>query len=186
MLEHGFHAVGINQLLSSVNVPKGSFYHWFKSKEDLGVELIRHYVGAENAAKRQKLQPKGNDENPITRLTAMFESAHTCFLENGAKYPCLLQKLSGEISNFSDDMRNELAKGFKEVISLFKLILDEAIEKNLLPPSTDTQAEAEFILDIWTGAQQRAALNRDNSPIQAAINTVHKRFTHPTGILATS
>ena len=39
MLERSFHSVGLNQILASVKVPKGSFYHYFESKEQFGVEI---------------------------------------------------------------------------------------------------------------------------------------------------
>ena len=44
MLEKSFHSVGLNEILKAVGVPKGSFYHHFESKEQFGVEMLKHYV----------------------------------------------------------------------------------------------------------------------------------------------
>ena len=44
MLEKSFHSVGLTEILEAVKVPKGSFYHHFKSKEQFGVEMLKHYV----------------------------------------------------------------------------------------------------------------------------------------------
>ncbi|MCW0220810.1 MAG: TetR/AcrR family transcriptional regulator, partial [Prosthecobacter sp.] len=44
MLEKSFHSVGLNEILAAVKVPKGSFYHHFESKEQFGVEMLKHYV----------------------------------------------------------------------------------------------------------------------------------------------
>ena len=40
----GFNNTGIQEILESAGVPKGSFYFYFKSKEDLGLALIDHYA----------------------------------------------------------------------------------------------------------------------------------------------
>ena len=55
MLERSFHSVGLNQILSAVKVPKGSFYHYFKSKEEFGVEMLTHYASTSNAYRRKML-----------------------------------------------------------------------------------------------------------------------------------
>lgn len=39
----GWNATGINQILGDAKVPKGSFYYYFQSKEDLGVAIVRHH-----------------------------------------------------------------------------------------------------------------------------------------------
>ena len=39
----GFTNVGLSEILKTAAVPKGSFYHYFKSKEQFGEALIQHY-----------------------------------------------------------------------------------------------------------------------------------------------
>jgi len=43
LTEKGFSATGIDEILKAVGVPKGSFYHYFDSKEAFGAELIDRY-----------------------------------------------------------------------------------------------------------------------------------------------
>ena len=43
IVNNGFNGVGLSQLLKEAEVPKGSFYHYFKSKEQFGEALIQHY-----------------------------------------------------------------------------------------------------------------------------------------------
>ena len=40
MLAKSYHAVGIQEILTEVNVPKGSFYYYFDSKEAFGIAII--------------------------------------------------------------------------------------------------------------------------------------------------
>jgi TetR/AcrR family transcriptional repressor of nem operon len=39
----GFSAVGLNEILQAAEVPKGSFYHYFKSKEQFGEALLEAF-----------------------------------------------------------------------------------------------------------------------------------------------
>jgi len=179
MLERGFHAVGLNQILSAVKVPKGSFYHYFDSKEQFGVEMLRHYANESNARKRSLLLDSDVEENPIERLFALFDLTVGKFQENGGKCPCLMLKLAAEVANFSDSMREELVKSFIETTSIVQQALDQAVAKGLLAESFDTASEAGFILDLWTGAQQRAAIFRKVTPLRRAMKIFAERLKTP-------
>ena len=39
----GFSCVGLNEILQAAEVPKGSFYHYFKSKEQFGQALLEDF-----------------------------------------------------------------------------------------------------------------------------------------------
>src|SRR5260221_9724954 len=114
MLLKSFHSVGLNEILSAVKVPKGSFYHYFQSKEQFGVELLRHYVADASAFKRRALLTDELAENPIERLMALFDMNIARLLENGCQCGCLVVKLASEVATFSDDMRAVLAEGMRE------------------------------------------------------------------------
>ena len=43
ILGRGFTAVGLTELLTAAGVPKGSFYHYFRSKEHFGEALLERY-----------------------------------------------------------------------------------------------------------------------------------------------
>jgi TetR/AcrR family transcriptional repressor of nem operon len=176
MLERSFHSVGLNQILSAVNVPKGSFYHYFKSKEAFGVATLRHYSKTANERRRQILSNQQIAANPIERLIFMFNSAIEMIEAADCKCPCLLQKVAIETANTSGPMREEVAAGFNEMIELFKTTLREAVDKNYLANDLDLQSEAELILDLWAGAQQRTAIIRKSTPLRAAVQIFRHRL----------
>ena len=39
----GFNATGLQQILQTAGIPKGSFYFYFKSKEAFGLEIINYF-----------------------------------------------------------------------------------------------------------------------------------------------
>ncbi len=174
MLEGSFHSVGLNQILSAVKVPKGSFYHYFESKEQFGVEILRHYAECENRKRREILLVADKIEDPVERLLEFFHSAIDGMEKAGGKCPCLIQKLATEVSNFSEPMREELAKGFSETIRILEQVLDEAIENNIISDDVDTARQAELILDVWTGAQQRATIFQNVEPLRQTLFAIQK------------
>ncbi|MGZ8158621.1 MAG: TetR/AcrR family transcriptional regulator, partial [Methylobacter sp.] len=44
LMEQGYHGTGLKEILDAVQIPKGSFYNYFGSKENFGAEVIQHYI----------------------------------------------------------------------------------------------------------------------------------------------
>ena len=176
MLERSFHSVGLNQILAAVKVPKGSFYHYFESKEQFGVEMLRHYAGESLAWQRQMLLDSSTQPDPLQRLITFFNSVIGKLHENGGKCPCLIQKLAAEVSGFSEPMRAELAKNSTAAVAVMKELLDEAVAAGALPDDLDTGAEAALIHDLWSGALQRATILRQVDPMRQALEVIRGRL----------
>jgi TetR/AcrR family transcriptional repressor of nem operon len=178
ILEKSFHSVGINEILKAVKVPKGSFYHHFESKEQFGVELIKHYAASANAQKRRLLLSVDVDANPRNRLLTFFESSVACFVEHGGECPCLIVKLASEVANFSDPMREAMAEArCGEWARITEQVLQEGVEKNVIAPLDDLVERARLIDILWMGALLEGIITRKAEPLRLAIN-------HIAGVLA--
>ena len=91
----GFAAVGLNEILSAATVPKGSFYHYFASKDAFGVAMLESYFMAYHAEMDAML---GSAHGTVAeRLLAYFASwkANQSFLDCQGK--CLAVKLGAEV-----------------------------------------------------------------------------------------
>ena len=174
MTEQTFHSVGLNQILKAVNVPKGSFYHHFASKEDFGVELLRHYSAEASACKRRQLLAPQLDSNPLERLMSNFERGIMLFEENGGKCPCLIVKLASEVTSLSEKMREVLAAGFEDWVGIYAELLEQAKAEDLLPADFDSAGYAQTIQDLWYGALQRAMAYRSVKPLRHAVEFFKK------------
>jgi TetR/AcrR family transcriptional repressor of nem operon len=176
MLEKGFHSVGLKQILDAVKVPKGSFYYYFSSKEQFGVEMLKHYLARTNAQKRTLLLIREQEANPVQRLFTYLDGGVEFMKELDGKFPCLILKLASEVTDLSEAMQRELANGFEEWIIIFQQVLDEAVDKKMLPANLDTRSEAELIQDLWAGATQRAVINRSAEPVRLAAERIKYRI----------
>lgn len=172
MLEKSFHSVGLTEILEAVKVPKGSFYHHFKSKEQFGVEMLKHYVADATAYKAALLLSATPEADPLRRLLSFFEGTICRILETQGKCPCLVLKLSAEVADLSEPMREVLAAGNREWIAILEKVLQEGVKKKKIAATVQPAGMAVIIHDLWNGAMQRSAINRDATPPRDALNFV--------------
>jgi TetR/AcrR family transcriptional repressor of nem operon len=177
MLQKSFHSVGLNEILSAVKVPKGSFYHYFSSKEQFGVELLRHYVNEASANKRRLLLSAEAEPNPLERLTAYFDFGIAMLFENECRCSCLLMKLASEVTSFSEPMRQVLADGVREWRQFFEKVVQEGQAKGVMRSEVDPAVASALIMDLWMGAMQRAQLERSIAPLRGAAAFIRNYLT---------
>lgn len=170
MLTKSFCSVGLNQILTAVQVPKGSFYHYFQSKEQFGVELLRHYIGEHTARLKRILL--SSDLDPMKRLQAYFDGAISQMLEGECKQCCLVAKLGSEVSTFSEPMREVLAEGMREWRTVYEQVLCEGQKAGVVRQDLNVPDAAAFLQDAWQGAMNRAQIERTVSPLQSAAEFI--------------
>ncbi len=172
MTTKSFHSVGLNEILSAVKVPKGSFYHYFPSKEQFGVELVKHYVADASAWKRRMLLSEELDPNPLERLSSYMNGAITDIFEANCQQSCLVLKLSAEVCTMSDGMRAELAAGMREWNSIFTKLIREGQAKGVMRGDIDPEATGAMVHDYWMGALHRMLAERSVAPLKAAASFI--------------
>src|ERR1700716_1047989 len=67
----GYASTGIKEILDDADVPKGSFYHYFRSKEAFTEEVLKLYVQGE-VERCEKIFSDGSVA-PLKRLRRYFE-----------------------------------------------------------------------------------------------------------------
>lgn len=169
MLEKSFHSLGLTEILAAVNVPKGSFYHHFESKEQFGIELLRYYMARAYEHKRTWLQDRSQFPDALERLVRYLEAGMAKFIENGCRPICLVVKLCGEVATFSDGMREELAAGFGQWDKLSADVIREGQNQGSIAKSLVVQEAVTVIGSVWLGAMLRAQVMRNVSPMREAV-----------------
>jgi len=168
MLQKSFHSVGLNEILTAVKVPKGSFYHYFQSKEQFGVELLRHYVKEASVYKRRMLLDTSLEADPYKRLSGYFDCNIAKTYESTGRCSCLVVKLATEVASFSDGMREVLAEGMREWRGFLEQLIREGQAKGVMRADIDPVFESEWCQDLWTGASHRSQIERSVAPLQTA------------------
>ncbi|MGJ8633480.1 MAG: TetR/AcrR family transcriptional regulator [Luteolibacter sp.] len=169
-----FHSVGLNEILKTVNVPKGSFYHYFKSKEHFGVELLTRYIEKDTEDKDTFLSSK-TEPDPVRRIFNMLESSIQRFKSDG-KCPCLVLKLASEVIDLSEPIRITLEEGLTAWLETLASVLDEAKAIGSLSESLDSEKTAAFIRDLWAGSVQRTGIMKSSAPMVDSLSFLRQYF----------
>ncbi len=176
MLSKSFHAVGLNEILKTVGVPKGSFYHHFKSKEDFGARMMKYYIDEDTKARRDGFADPAYGSNAIERIFGFWEVKMNEFVRNGCECPCLLLKLTAEVSGSSDVMRRVMEAGLRTWQDIYEVILSQAVADGHLAQDVDVEEESLYLMNYWYGAVQHAMTLRQARPIEVAFAHLKQHF----------
>jgi TetR/AcrR family transcriptional repressor of nem operon len=165
-LEQGFNGTGLKEVLDEVQVPKGSFYAYFASKEDFAVAVIRHY----SACFGRKMDESIRDQtSPKQALIAFLMQLGREFEAQDFRGGCLLANLAGELEN-SEICRRALRDGFADWEGRIETLIHHGQEagefRRDLPPSH----MAALLVDAWEGAVLRMKVTGSQEPLHRCIS----------------
>lgn len=167
LLKHGYNDLGIQALLTSTGVPKGSFYHHFSDKEDFALQVVDEYMrgvhGALDACLRDPATP------PLERIRHFFEMTRQAYQSEGY-LGCLMGGLGQELSGVSDVFREKIEGCFSQVAHRLAGALEDAKVRGDLPPDADPTQMASLLVDCWEGAALRSRLKRNPDPLEAMLD----------------
>ena len=171
LLERGYNATGIQDLLVATSVPKGSFYHHFGSKEDFALQVIDRYVAEVHVLLDQTLGDA--DRPPLERIRAFFERMVAMYASQGY-LGSLLGLLGQELAAVSTSFRRRIEAAFDGVGRRLAEVLEEARRRGDLPPENDPAQTAALMIDCWEGAAMRSRLTRSPAPLEAALDAAFR------------
>ena len=177
ILGKGFSAVGLNEILSTAQVPKGSFYHYFKSKEAFGEALVDSYMTDYLAQVNGLLQ----DDSVVAaeRLIRYWKSWMTPGDTDTAECNCLVVKLSGEVSDMSEAMRGALLRGTNLIIERLSHCIEEGLCDGSLAEDLDARHTALTLYQLWLGAALLTKIRRERSALDAAMQATLALLMRP-------
>jgi len=171
---NGYHHTGIKEILDACNVPKGSFYHYFDSKEAFGLAVIDHYWHQFHGAVDQHLMDES--QPPLARLQAFFASFREFFLSNDCTLGCPVGNLAQELADTHPVFREKLVSIFRNMEIVFRTVLEDARRRGDLPDTLDIDETAAFIVDAWEGAMLRMKVESDLHPLLRFEQTLFDRI----------
>lgn len=160
---NGFNSTGLNAILSAAKVPKGSFYHYFPSKEDFGLAVIDDFA----AVYTQRLERTLGDADvpPLQRVRNYFAAAiadmRACDHDRG----CLAGNLGQELAGQNEAFRLRLEEIFEDWARRFGACFEEARRRGDIAADSDPEQLAELLISGWQGATLRAKVRKSSAPM---------------------
>lgn len=164
LTEKGFSATGIDEILQRVDVPKGSFYHYFKNKEAFGAELIERYAQYFSSKLDRILLNK--ERTPLERMDDFVEDAIIGMQRFNFNRGCLVGNLGQEMGALPPAYRSLLVEVFHDWQMRTAACLKEASKIGQIKHDIDCDAAAEYFWIGWEGAVLRAKLEQSEKPLR--------------------
>jgi TetR/AcrR family transcriptional repressor of nem operon len=176
---HGYHGTGIKQILDVVNVPKGSFYNFFASKEAFVAEVIAAYSHDLLLQLNTFINGPGQSLSPRAQLQAIYEFSLNKVAKSEFKQGCLIGAMSSEIASESLECREQLKTATRKWTAFF---IDRIREG---------QAACEFRQDIpakelasvywatWEGALIKMNMHNRVQPAKDSMNLMLNMLMAP-------
>jgi len=176
ILGKGFSAVGLNELLNAAEVPKGSFYHYFKSKEYFGEALLDSYFEA--YLMRLEILLSAEGMNGAERLMSYWQRWLETQCGDDAETKCMVVKLGGEVSDLSEPMRLALQRGTNHIISRLADGIEEGIADGSLPNDLVAADTALVLYNQWLGATVLTKIWHDQSALESSMCNTERILKH--------
>jgi TetR/AcrR family transcriptional regulator, transcriptional repressor for nem operon len=161
--EKGFNNTGIQEILKAAEVPKGSFYFYFKSKDDFGLELVDYF---------QALMQSRMDEHfnsPATPglkgLKSLFDEFLDFFRHTDGRLGCPVGNLTQEMGDINPQFRQRLEMALNEMKAGIQGCLETARSRDEMDASLDLSETADFIVNSWEGALVRMKAMKSVEPL---------------------
>ncbi|KTC45209.1 TetR family transcriptional regulator [Pseudomonas fluorescens ABAC62] len=173
----GFSAVGLNEILQAAAVPKGSFYHYFTSKDGFGVVLLDSYFDSYVHGMQQLFdQPGLSQHAKLMRYWDAWIDNQTGCTDAGK---CLAVKLGAEVSDLSEPMRLALQRGTSRTIELLAVALQRGVEDRSLRLQHRPQDLAQQLYALWLGTSVMSKITRTSAPFDEALMLTRQLLGDP-------
>ena len=169
MAGKGYSAVGLNEILTAAGVPKGSFYHYFGSKDAFGEALLDSYFEDYLAEIDVTLALPGlSMAQRVLRYFEVWQQTQSFFDCQGK---CLAVKMAAEVADLSEAMRLSIRRGTSGIVSRLAAAIEAGVAEGSLTVAGDAVASARSLYQLWLGASSMVKIERDVAPFATAMQT---------------
>ncbi len=176
--KNGFSATGLNAILSAAKVPKGSFYYYFKSKDQFGLELIK-FLGKQIDSAFNGYLCCEYEEPSIIRLKQFFAFFKGKFTSEELPLGCPIGNLAQELAAVSGDYRKELEPVFAVMYSAISCCLTKAQKNKEISLLFTPDETAKFIVNSWQGALVALKISNNSEPFDIFEKTIFEILLTP-------
>ncbi|MEQ1559037.1 MAG: TetR family transcriptional regulator C-terminal domain-containing protein [Methyloglobulus sp.] len=164
LMQQGYHGTGLKEILDSVQVPKGSFYNYFASKESFAAEVIQHYINPFIVQLGNHLETP--DTDALTALKNYFNELIAELEKAQFKGGCLLGNLMGEIGDTSELCQKSLQLAIHRYQGLLANGLEKAQAEGTVRNDKSADAMAGLLANTWQGALLRMKIEQSSEPLK--------------------
>lgn len=168
--QKGFSITSLDEIVEIAEIPKGSFYYYFKSKDEFAIEVIKNY-GIYFSKKLQRIL-SNDKKSPLERLKEFTKEAEAGVRRYEFKRGCLIGNLGQEMATLEEHFRIELLNVIADWRDQVRQCIDLAKERREIKTTVDASELANFFWCAWEGAVLCSKLELSTQP----LNIVSRLF----------
>jgi TetR/AcrR family transcriptional repressor of nem operon len=173
MLRDGYSATRVDEVIRQAGLSKGSFYHFFGSKEDLGLAALEHYFA--DRVKRLGDGAYAMETDPLQRAQGFLEFTSQVAADLW-KEGCLLANLAADAAGSSPIVSSALRKRTSDL----RARLADLLGPFATPEASSSDLADQFLVSI-EGAIVLARIYGDPGYIERAVNQLRHCLEKTTG-----
>ena len=164
LMQQGYHGTGLKEILDAVQIPKGSFYNYFGSKENFAVEIVAHYITPYITQLNQYLDE--SEDDALAALKRYLEEGIDELERTEFKGGCLLGNLIGEVGDTSEVCRVALQTALNRYRDVWEIGLGRAQLEGSIRRDKTARELADFWVNAWQGALLRMKIEQSTAPLK--------------------
>jgi TetR/AcrR family transcriptional regulator, transcriptional repressor for nem operon len=177
LMQQGYHGTGLKEILDAVQIPKGSFYNYFGSKENFGAAVIEHYITPYIEQLSGYLNKPNADA--LTALQRYLDETIAELERTDFKGGCLLGNLMGEIGDNSELCRVALKTSLQRYRDVWEHGLTKAQQQGTIRTDKSARELADLWINAWQGALLRMKVELSTAPLQQCRQQLLNDFFTP-------
>ena len=168
MTRRGYHGTGVLEIVQAAGIPKGSFYHYFASKEDFALQALDFVYQPRLARYAEAL---GNTAlSPRERILGYYRELQQHFSrQEKAQYHCFIGSLSFEMAELLPAIGEQVEKIQQASVDILQACLEQAQQAGELNAEEDCANLAIFISNAWQGVLARLKVGGNTQVLDAFI-----------------
>ena len=170
--KHGYAATGMAEILAHARAKPGSFYYFFKTKEELLLAVLRLYAATLHPIVMDPVFAQTDD--PVERVFAVLGFYRRNLIATGCTYGCPIGRLALEIGEEQVEVHKLLSDNFDGWTAAVESCLNDAWQR--LPAELDRGALSQFVLAVMEGGVMQARAHRSLAPFDASVAQLRNYF----------
>ncbi|MCL4385480.1 MAG: TetR/AcrR family transcriptional regulator [Actinobacteria bacterium] len=143
--KNGINSLDINEICKEAGLTKGAFYHHFKNKQHLLLELLNRWI---NKVSSQVEIPISGDFNTTELIFYIIEKMSPSFEQAESQLPIFLELYIKAISD--KNLKKYVLKSYNSFLDFFSDLLKEGMSKGYIKKENPTQV-AKILFSITLG-----------------------------------
>lgn len=168
MTHKGYTAVGLMEVLTTAGVPKGSFYHYFRSKEEFGQALLEEYFQEYIGRVDIVMAAQGTGAERLIGYLSYWAKTQAF---DHPEEKCLVVKLGAEVCDLSEDMRSVLEEGTTLIIQRITRCIEQGMADGSITSTQNAETLAESLYQLWLGASLLVKVRNTTAAFETALIT---------------